>query len=134
MDFTLNKQTENFTKPGMPLKEATKIFREDLKIICDYESTESNKYRIPGQLTVPEYYCFEIMKALDVEADDQMSFVQFFIDWAKRYAVNLERYIPGEVLSAESLDNSIGTKWRVTTADAACSRWWTSFQENQCSL
>ncbi|MCC8490381.1 hypothetical protein [Xanthomonas citri] len=134
MDFTLNKQTENFTKLGLPLKEATKIFREDLKIICDYESTESNKYRIAGQLTVPEYYCFEIMKALDIEADDQMSFVQFFIDWAKRYAVNIERYIPGEVVSSGSLDNSIGTKWRVTTADAACSRWWTSFQENQCSL
>lgn len=134
MDFILNKQTENFAKIGLPLKEATKIFREDVKAVCDYESMESDKYRIVGQQTVPEYYCFEIMKALDIEADDQMSFVQFFIDWAKRYAVNLERYIPGEALSSGSLDNSIGTKWRVTTADAACSRWWTTFQENQCSL
>ncbi|MGV7174412.1 hypothetical protein [Xanthomonas axonopodis] len=134
MDFILNKQTANYANPGMSFKEATKIFRDDLAWVCEEQTKESNKYRIPGQLTVPEYYCFEIMKALDIEADDQMNFVQFFIDWSKRYAVNLERYVPGEALSSGSLDNSIGVKWKVTSADASCSRWWTNFQQNQCSL
>ncbi|WAT15169.1 hypothetical protein [Xanthomonas fragariae] len=134
MDLVLNKQTENYANPGMSFKDATKIFRDDIKQVCELESIESSKYRIPGQLTVPEYYCFEIMKALDIEADDQMNFVQFFIDWSKRYAVNLESYVPGAVISSGSLDNSIGVKWKVTSADGACSAWWTSFQQNQCSL
>ncbi|MEA9571292.1 hypothetical protein, partial [Xanthomonas campestris] len=105
--------------------------------LTDFTASRGTAQRgqvIPGQLTVPEYYCFEIMKALDIEADDQMNFVQFCIDWSKRYAVNLERYVPGEVLSSGSLDNSIGVKWKVTSADASCSRWWTNFQQNQCSL
>ncbi|WP_372156980.1 hypothetical protein ACCP96_15800 [Xanthomonas campestris pv. fici] len=97
-------------------------------------AVSADRGSLRGQLTVPEYYCFEIMKALDIEADDQMNFVQFFIDWSKRYAINLERYVPGEVLSSGSLDNSIGVKWKVTSADAACSTWWTNFQQNQCSL
>ncbi|CTP93185.1 hypothetical protein XTPLMG730_3782 [Xanthomonas translucens pv. phlei] len=134
MDFALNKQTENYANPGMSFKDATSTFRNDLKSVCELESMGSNKYRIAGQLTVPEYYCFEIMKALDVEADDQMSFIQFFLDWSKRYGVPLESYVPGPVVSSASMDNSLGVKWKVTSADAACSSWWTSFQQNQCSL
>lgn len=133
MDFILNKQTQNYANPGMSFKEATAVFRNDLKSVCELESMGSNKYRIAGQLTVPEYYCFQIMKALDVEADDEMSFIQFFLDWSKRYGVPLESYVPGPVVSSASMDNSLGVKWKVTSADAACSSWWTNFQQNQCT-
>ncbi|MBB4127537.1 hypothetical protein GGR77_002851 [Xanthomonas translucens] len=134
MDFALNKQTENYANPGISFRDATTTFRNDIKSVCELESMGSDKYRIAGQLTVPEYYCFEIMKALDVEADDQMSFIQFFLDWSKRYGVPLESYVPGPVVSSASMDNSLGVKWKVTSEDARCSSWWTSFQQNQCGL
>lgn len=133
MNLVLEKQTANFANPGMPLQQANQIFREGLKSVCDLQLMNGAAgYRPPGGVTVPEQFCFDMMKSFDRETNDQMNFVQTLYDWAKRYELPLDVYVPGPVISDLDADNSLAAKWKIVSADAACSRWWTAYQTNQC--
>ncbi|MCT8270029.1 hypothetical protein, partial [Xanthomonas translucens] len=130
----LEQQTTNFTNGLKPLAESNKEFRVHLQLVCDDQTAASNAYRIPGVVTVPESYCFEMMKAFDQETNDQLTFIQWFAGWSRRYVIDLGDYIPGALKDSAALDNSIGVKWKVTSEDAKCSSWWTQVQQLQCGL
>ncbi len=134
MNLALEKQTQNYAKPGMPSNQANALFREDLKKVCELEALRGNSNSRPaGALTVPEEFCFDILKAFDQETNDQMNFIQYFADWSKRFGVPLASYVPGPVMSDLDQKNSIMEKWRIVSSDAACSTWWQTYEQNQCT-
>lgn len=132
MVLALEWQTQAYANPANTFESVNRSFRAMLSNVCETQSAAANSYRLGGQLTVQENYCFEMMKAYDEEANDSTSFAEYFVDWTNRYHIPLSDYIPDAIISSVSSENSLGVKWRVTSADATCSRWWTKVEENQC--
>ncbi|WP_448141722.1 hypothetical protein [Stenotrophomonas bentonitica] len=135
MGLLLEQQTANFANAGMPSNQANAMFRSGLVSVCNLETWRgSNGIRPPGGTTVAEQACFDIMKAFDQDTNDQMTFVAYILDWAKRYGVPLDAYIPGPVKSATDPGNSVMKKWEIVSRDANCSSWWHAYEQNQCSI
>lgn len=132
MNLLLEQQTANFANPGMPLMQANQKFREGLTSVCDLESMRGGNSRPPGPVNVPEQFCFDIMKSFDQETNDQMNFIAYFYAWSQKHGLTLPDYIPGVVISDLDMENSIAVKWREVSKDSNCSRWWTTYEANQC--
>jgi len=135
MNFILEKQTANFANSGMPLVEANREFRTGLQSVCTLESLGGNQsVRRPGPLTVPEQFCFDIMKSFDQETNDRMNFITYFYSWTQSHGLPLPEYIPGVVISDLDMENSIAVKWREVSKDSQCAKWWISYEYNKCDL
>lgn len=133
MRFLLEQQTQLFTDPGMSIDSANGMFQVHLANACRLQSEASSLGRIGGQLTIPERQCFTIMQAFQGEVR-QADFIEYFVDWTKRYGIPLEEFVTPYVVESVELEKSIMTKWQLVSEDATCSRWWTSYEQNQCTV
>lgn len=133
MRFLLEQQTQFFADPGMSFDSANGMFAVHLAEACRQQAEASNLGRIGGELTIPERQCFTIMQAFENEVRSP-GFVEFFADWTKRYGIPLEEFTTPYVTGSIELDKSIMTKWQVVSDDATCSRWWTTYEQNQCTV
>lgn len=133
MQFLLAQQTQLFADPGFSFDSANGMFAAHLAEACRLQAEASNLGRIGGELTIPERQCYTIMQAFQNEVRGP-GFVEFFADWSKRYGIPLEEFATPYVTGSVELEKSVVTKWQVVSDDATCSRWWTTYEQNQCTV
>ena len=119
---------------GQSLTDTNARLRMHLAMTCEFQVGASNQYRIGTTPTKPEEFCFQIMKAFDAEANDNQSFLYWFIDYQNRTGMPLSNYVPYGIIDMIDTRNSIGVKWEAVTKDAACSTWWTQVEQNMCGV
>lgn len=133
--------TTQFANPGVSYKDAVQVFRGRLARTCAHQTTASDAYRIAGQITRPEKYCFSMMRALDAEADDSKNFWGYFNDVESATGLDVTDLFPSYLstlanvmISSASRENSLGVRYRIAQSQAQCSIWWNNVQAQQCKF
>lgn len=133
MRYILERQTQNYANPTKNFDSANGEFRAGLEHVCELQAQASSNYRLGRDLTIPEIFCFQIMKAFEDEVRGA-GFVETFVEWGRRYGIPVEEYITPQWAGSVELEKSLMAKWQQVSADASCSNWWTTLQQNQCSI
>ena len=134
--YALEVQTWNFADPGWVFSASMRPVIDNLKAACEIQHNADKGVVFPGTISAAEALCLEAFDKISAEADGQLSFLEWFVQWASVEGINLSAIttVPVGPISWTSPGNSVRIKYDKVEADARCSQWWTNVQLQQCSV
>lgn len=131
----LSDLIDRFTDSFTGFDEAVDIFADAFQQACEAQSDALSGVRAPGVVTDSERQCSTAIDRILAEANRQIGFTDWFVQWSNRNGFSLaDLGIPQAVINFLSPENSLTIAFEKASADAQCSQWWDSAQTYQCGV